>query len=164
MEQGVHRVINDASPKLEGLKPGASVEGLSPIGAVKIVNVEWFGDQAVKVIFEDQDGKIQDRLVYREEEQNLSIAKVGKFWTFDANGEMLRLVTEANRIKLAHHFDPYLAIHTSIVQPLPHQITAIYGEMLPRQPLRFLLADDPGAGKTIMAGLLIKELVARGDL
>jgi len=164
MEQGVHRVINDASPKLEGLKPGASVEGLSPIGAVKIVNVEWFGDQAVKVIFEDQDGKIQDRLVYREEEQNLSIAKVGKFWTFDANGEMLRLVTEANRIKLAHHFDPYLAIQTSIVQPLPHQITAIYGEMLPRQPLRFLLADDPGAGKTIMAGLLIKELVARGDL
>ena len=164
MEQGVHRVINDASPKLEGLKPGASVEGLSPIGAVKIVNVEWFGDQAVKVIFEDQDGKIQDRLVYREEEQNLSIAKVGKFSTFDANGEMLRLVTEANRIKLAHHFDPYLAIHTSIVQPLPHQITAIYGEMLPRQPLRFLLADDPGAGKTIMAGLLIKELVARGDL
>jgi len=77
---------------------------------------------------------------------------------------MLRLVTEANRIKLAHHFDPYLAIHTSLVDPLPHQISAVYGEMLPRQPLRFLLADDPGAGKTIMAGLLIKELIARSDL
>jgi SNF2 family DNA or RNA helicase len=50
------------------------------------------------------------------------------------------------------------------VEPLPHQITAGYEEMLPRQPLRFLLADDPGAGKTIMAGLLIKELIARGDL
>ncbi len=48
--------------------------------------------------------------------------------------------------------------------PLPHQITAVYESMLPRQPLRFLLADDPGAGKTIMAGLLIKELIARGDL
>ena len=47
---------------------------------------------------------------------------------------------------------------------LPHQITAVYGEMLARQPLRFLLADDPGAGKTIMSGLLIKELIARGDL
>ena len=47
---------------------------------------------------------------------------------------------------------------------LPHQITGVYDAMLPRQPLRFLLADDPGAGKTIMAGLLIKELVARGDL
>lgn len=73
-------------------------------------------------------------------------------------------MTEANRIKLAHYFDPYLAIHTSLVDPLPHQISAVYGEMLPRQPLRFLLADDPGAGKTIMAGLLIKELIARSDL
>ena len=88
----------------------------------------------------------------------------GEIWSFDADGALLRLVTEANRIKLAHYFDPYLAIHTSLVDPLPHQITAVYGEMLPRQPLRFLLADDPGAGKTIMAGLLIKELIARSDL
>ena len=57
-----------------------------------------------------------------------------------------------------------LAVHTSLVDPLPHQITAVYEAMLPRQPLRFLLADDPGAGKTIMAGLLIKELIVRGDL
>jgi superfamily II DNA or RNA helicase len=57
-----------------------------------------------------------------------------------------------------------LAVHTLVVEPLPHQITAVYVSMLPRQPLRFLLADDPGAGKTIMAGLLITELVARGDL
>ena len=57
-----------------------------------------------------------------------------------------------------------LAVHTSVIEPLPHQITAVYEVMLQRQPLRFLLADDPGAGKTIMAGLLIKELIARGDL
>src|SRR5947199_4784826 len=68
------------------------------------------------------------------------------------------------RIRLAHLFDPYLAVHTSKLEALPHQIRAVYGEMLPRQPLRFLLADDPGAGKTIMAGLLIKELIVRGDL
>lgn len=61
-------------------------------------------------------------------------------------------------------FDPCLAIHTSRVEPLPHQITAVYGAILPRQPLRFRLADDPGAGKTIMAGLLIKELMIRGDV
>jgi superfamily II DNA or RNA helicase len=61
-------------------------------------------------------------------------------------------------------FDPVLAVHTSVVDPLPHQITAVYEAMLPLQPLRFLLADDPGAGKTIMAGLLMKELIARGDL
>ena len=149
---------------LEDLKPGASAVGLTPFGAAKIVNVEWFSDQAIKVIFEDSNGGVQDRIVYRDEEHSLKIASVGQFWTFDGDGGLLRLVTEANRIKLAHHFDPYLAIHTSLVQPLPHQITAVYGEMLSRQPLRFLLADDPGAGKTIMAGLLIKELIARGDL
>lgn len=150
--------------KLEDLKAGVSVEGLTASGTSKIVNVERFGDQAVKVIYEDPNGGVHDRLVYRDDEHSLRIASSGPIWSFDADGAMLRLVTEANRIKLAHHFDPYLAIHTSLVQPLPHQITAVYGEMLPRHPLRFLLADDPGAGKTIMAGLLIKELAARGDL
>src|ERR1041384_5073313 len=57
-----------------------------------------------------------------------------------------------------------MAVHTSNVEPLPHQITAVYEAMLQRQPLRFVLADDPGAGKTIMAGLLIRELMLRGDL
>src|SRR5580700_4559140 len=80
------------------------------------------------------------------------------------DGRLFRLVSEAHRIRLAHLFDPVLAVHTSMVEPLPHQITAVYDAMLPRQPLRFLLADDPGAGKTIMAGLFIKELIARGDL
>lgn len=150
--------------KLEDLKPGSSVEGLSPSGPARIVTVEWIGDQAIKVIYEDPNGGVKDRLVYRDEEHMFNIATAGPIWSFDADGAMLRLVTEANRIKLAHHFDPFLAIHTSLVQPLPHQITAVYGEMLRRQPLRFLLADDPGAGKTIMAGLLVKELVARGDL
>jgi hypothetical protein len=91
-------------------------------------------------------------------------SRVGRPWSFDGDGALFRLVAEANRIRLAHLFDPVLAVHTSLVDPLPHQITAVYEEMLPRQPLRFLLADDPGAGKTIMAGLLIKELIARGDL
>jgi len=68
------------------------------------------------------------------------------------------------RIDLAFLFDPMMAVHTSNVEALPHQISAVYEEMLKRQPLRFLLADDPGAGKTIMAGLYIKELMLRGDL
>lgn len=85
-------------------------------------------------------------------------------WSFDSDGGLFRLVSEAYRIHLAHLFDPYLAVHCSLLEHLPHQITAVYGEMLPRQPLRFLLADDPGAGKTIMAGLLIKELMIRADI
>lgn len=150
--------------QLEDLKAGASVKGLSPTGTAKVVQVEWFGNQAVKVTFEDVTGTVKNRLVYRNEEPSLAVVAAGRPWSFDGDGSLLRLVSEAYRIRLAHLFDPYLAIHASRIEALPHQITAVYGEMLPRQPLRFLLADDPGAGKTIMAGLFIKELAIRGDL
>ena len=66
-------------------------------------------------------------------------------------------------MRLAHLFDPQAELGTSDVDPLPHQLRAVYEEMLPRHPLRYVLADDPGAGKTIMAGLLVKELLMRGD-
>lgn len=149
---------------LEDLKRGASVQGLIPGQAVEVVSLEWIGEQAVNVVYRVPGGSVSETTLYRDDEHRLSIEAAGRAWSFDGDGALLRLVTEANRIKLAHYFDPYLAIHTSLVDPLPHQITAVYGEMLPRQPLRFLLADDPGAGKTIMAGLLIKELIARSDL
>jgi superfamily II DNA or RNA helicase len=149
---------------LEDLKRGASVKGIAPGQAVEIVSLEWIGQQAVNVVYRVPGGSVAETTLYRDDEHRLSVEAAGRAWSFDGDGSLLRLVTEANRIKLAHYFDPYLAIHTSLVDPLPHQITAVYGEMLPRQPLRFLLADDPGAGKTIMAGLLIKELIARSDL
>ena len=149
---------------LEDLQAGAFIRGLAPGGVAKVVQIEWFGDQAVKVTYEDATGAVHNRLVYRNEEPSLEVVEAGRPWSFDGDGALLRLVSEAYRIRLAHLFDPYLAIHTSRIEPLPHQITAVYGEMLPRQPLRFLLADDPGAGKTIMAGLLIKELMIRGDV
>jgi SNF2 family DNA or RNA helicase len=149
---------------LEQLTKGASVRGLVPGGLAKVVSIEWFGDQAAKVTYEDAAGRVGQQLVYRADEPRLELVQQGRAWSFDGDGKALRLVSEAYRIRLAYLFDPYLAIHTSRITPLPHQITAVYGEMLPRQPLRFLLADDPGAGKTIMAGLLIKELMIRGDL
>ena len=122
--------------------------------------MEWIGEQAVNIVYRGFEGGIAETTLYRDDEHRVQLEVGGRNWSFDADGALLRLVTEANRIKLAHFFDPYLAIHTSLVDPLPHQISAVYGEMLPRQPLR-LPADDPGAGKTIMAGLLIKELIAR---
>ena len=103
-------------------------------------------------------------LLFRDAEPRLELVQASRAFSFDGDGEAFRIASEAQRIRLAHLFDPYLAVHSSRIEPLPHQITAVYGEMLPRQPLRFLLADDPGAGKTIMAGLLIKELIIRGDL
>jgi superfamily II DNA or RNA helicase len=119
---------------------------------------------AATLTYRDEQGRPGQELLYRADEVRLAIEEPGRVWAFDADGKFFRLVSEALRIRLAYLFDPYLAIHTSNLEPLPHQITAVYEEMLPRQPLRFLLADDPGAGKTIMAGLLIKELMVRGDL
>lgn len=103
-------------------------------------------------------------ILYRDREPTLELLESGRPWSFTGDGNLFRLVSEALRIQFAYLFDPVLAVHTSLVEPLPHQITAVYEVMLMRQPLRFLLADDPGAGKTIMAGLLIKELIVRGDL
>ena len=150
--------------RLEQLIRGASVRGLAAGTAAKVVQVEWFGDQAVKVTFEEPNGAVRNRLVYRSDEASLELGGASRAWSFSGDGYLFRLASEAYRIRLAYLFDPYLALSTSQIEPLPHQITAVYGEMLPRQPLRFLLADDPGAGKTIMAGLLIKELLIRGDL
>jgi len=150
--------------KLEDLTVGASVRGLSPAGPVRILLVEWYGDVGVKISYELAPGRVEQEVLYRDAEARLELEQPGRAWSFDGDGQSLRLASEAKRIKLAHLFDPYLAVHTSRIEPLPHQITAVYGEMLDRQPLRFLLADDPGAGKTIMAGLLIKELMIRGDL
>ena len=150
--------------KLENIKNGASVTGVVPNHSVEVVSIDWIGNQAINLVYRIPGGSVSETTLYRDDEHRLNVEQRGRAWSFDADGSLLRLVTEANRIKLAHHFDPYLAIHTSLVDPLPHQISAVYGEMLPRQPLRFLLADDPGAGKTIMAGLLIKELIARSDL
>ena len=150
--------------RLEDMRSGALVRGIEPNGTVQVVSVEWIGDQAINAVYREPGGSVRETTLYRDDEHRLELDARGRPWSFDADGALLRLVTEAHRIKLAHHFDPYLAIHTSLVDPLPHQISAVYGEMLPRQPLRFLLADDPGAGKTIMAGLLMKELIARGDL
>ncbi len=150
--------------KLEDLQPRCAVRGVHPDGVVTVVSVQWFGSEAVELTYKTQAGAVANELLYRHDETRLEVVAQGRPWSFDGDGALFRLVSEAQRIRLAHLFDPLLAIHTSVVDPLPHQITGVYDAMLPRQPLRFLLADDPGAGKTIMAGLLIKELVARGDL
>ena len=139
--------------KLEDLQPRCAVRGVHPEGLVTVVSVQWFGSEALELTYKTPAGTVANELLYRHDETRLEVVAQGPPWSFDGAGALLRLVSDAQRICLAHLFDP-----------LPHQITGVYDAMLPRQPLRFLLADDPGAGKTIMAGLLIKEVVARGDL
>ena len=150
--------------KLEELKPNATIRGILTDALVTVISVQWHGSDAVELTYKEPNGRVANTLIFRNDEDRYEMVEEGRPWSFDGDGQQFRLVSEAHRIHLAHLFDPVLAVHTSLVEPLPHQITAVYEEMLPRQPLRFLLADDPGAGKTIMAGLLIKELIARGDL
>src|SRR5690242_13605167 len=150
--------------KLEDLQPNASVRGILADALATVVSVAWHGSDALELTYKGASGRVANELLYRHDEPRLQVVEHGRPWSFDGDGQLFRLVSEAHRIRLAHLFDPVLAVHTSLVDPLPHQITAVYEAMLPRQPLRFLLADDPGAGKTIMAGLFIKELIVRGDL
>ena len=118
--------------KLEDLKRGAAVKGILPDCLVTVIDLKWYGSAAVELTYKDPTGKPNVVLLYRDREPTLEIAETGRPWSFDGDGKLFRLVSEAHRINLAHLFDPLLAIHTSIVDPLPHQITAVYGEMLRR--------------------------------
>ncbi len=149
--------------KLEQIQKNAAVSGIESGQVVRIVTTEEAGENALTVYYKTVDGRLAERMLFRADELRLSLAKLDRPWAFNADGDAFKLAAEGYRINLAYLFDPMMAVHTSNVEPLPHQITAVYESMLPRQPLRFVLADDPGAGKTIMAGLLVRELIMRAD-
>jgi SNF2 family DNA or RNA helicase len=149
--------------RLEDIKKDAQIRGIIPNEIVRVITVEPVGENAITVYYKDDAGKIAEQMFFRSDEARLTLAQEGRSWSFDAPGEEFKLGLEAYRISEAALFDPMMAVHTSNVEPLPHQISAVYESMLPRQPLRFVLADDPGAGKTIMAGLFIRELLMRAD-
>lgn len=149
--------------RLEDIRPDVRVCGVTGSAPVTAVAVTWHGNMGLTLTYRTEAGALGETMLYRFDEERISIVGPSQ-WTFDANPDDLKLASEAYRIHLAHLFDPYLAVRTSRIEPLPHQVSAVYQDMLPKMPLRFVLADDPGAGKTIMCGLLIKEMIARGDL
>ena len=120
-------------------------------------------ESSVTVFYTLSDGTVKSRLIAKSDVENLTLADTELPYSFDGNAEEFKLALEAKRIEFAYLFDPMMAVHSSNIEPLPHQISAVYEAMLPKRPLRFVLADDPGAGKTIMAGLLIRELLIRSD-
>ncbi|WP_237686602.1 helicase-related protein [Arthrobacter jiangjiafuii] len=148
---------------MEELKAGIRLHGLTPAEVVTVIAVQWHGVDALELTYKTPAGGLGQQVVFRKDADTLAAAQTGGR-SFDASASDFKLSAEAQRITLAGLFDPMLAVSTSDVRPLPHQIRAVYGELLPRTPLRFLLADDPGAGKTIMAGLYIKELILRDDV
>lgn len=148
---------------VSALKPGMRVEGILPTEVVEIVRVTPAGD-AANVVYQRLDGCFDSVMLLPDDLAHVLPVTGKSGRQYNADPDSFLLAAEALRIRYSYVFDPRLAMHTSIIEPLPHQITAVYEDMLPRQPLHFLLADDPGAGKTIMAGLLIKELMIRGEV
>ena len=136
--------------KLEDIRVNSLVRGLVPNSVVTIKHVQMFGDQALEVTYVDGEGKPSTQLLFRDQEANLELVKQSRPLSFTADGHLFRLASEAQRLSLAFLFDPLIAVNTSSIEPLPHQITAVYDTMLNRQPLRFLAMS--GARKTIMAG------------
>lgn len=149
--------------KIADIKPGLQLEGVEPNIVINVDAVRPISEEAVQIFYKKPNGALSERLISTLDAENIHIAVVERPWSFEGDGDAFKLAVEAKRIDLAFLFDPMMAVHTSNVEPLPHQITAVYQSMLPRQPLRFVLADDPGAGKTIMAGLYIRELIMRAD-
>src|SRR2546428_11495749 len=112
--------------KLEELTRGAWIRGILPDALANVVNVQWFGSEALELTYKTPAGKVANELLYRHDEPRLEVVEQGRPWSFDGDGALFRLVSEAHRIRLAHLFDPVLAVHTAMVEPLPHQITAVY--------------------------------------
>lgn len=133
--------------KLEDIRVGSRVIGVVGDKPVTAVQVEWYGNYALTLTYKTEDNVLGSLMLYRDMEPSLSLAKDNQ-WTFDANADELKLVSEAYRINLAHLFDPYLAVRTSAVEPLPHQISAVYQDMLPKMPLRFLRMWSPSSQPT----------------
>lgn len=144
------------------IKVGATVTGLAGPDPVKIVAVERLTDDSANVAYRTDAG-LGEKIVFANAISQVREVVAGQVFSFDADPNSFLLAAEARRMRLAYLFDPQAALGTSDVQPLPHQLRAVYEIMLHKQPLRYVLADDPGAGKTVMAGLLIKELLLRGD-
>ncbi|MFK5646797.1 DEAD/DEAH box helicase [Ornithinimicrobium sp. LYQ121] len=140
------------------LTPGALVTGVVDGEAVRVVSVRVSGDSAL-VSFERGSGERGSAFLSRD--QLLGVIPAQRSVTWDAPWSDVQLGLQALAITAAPHEGWLLAVSSSNVTPLPHQVQAVYHEMLPHERLRFLLADDPGAGKTIMTGLYLKEILAR---
>ena len=141
---------------------GQIIKNLSPSEPVEILKLQPLGNM-ISITYKGVNSNITNsKVISKEQSHNLeSITKEGHF-SFDGDPVKFGLYAEAERINSAYQFDPLFAVNCSLVDPLPHQVEAVYNYLLPQPKIRFLLADDTGAGKTIMTGLLLKELLMRG--
>lgn len=141
---------------------GQIVKNLIPSEPVTIVQVQPLGNMVSLKFTGINTNRTSSKVIALSDFDSLEI--LSKEGTFNFKGDPIRfaLFAEAERINSAYQFDPLFAVNCSVIDPLPHQVEAVYKFLLPLPKIRFLLADDTGAGKTIMTGLLIKELLMRG--
>jgi hypothetical protein len=142
------------------LKPGMVIRGPALPEAVEILTVVSIGSARRVVGKGLTSGLVRDVVLTPAQVDKLQIPPDRQ--SFEGDATLFRLGVEAQRLGLAYEYDPFFSLSIARVDPLPHQLEAVYDYFLKLPRIRFLLADDPGAGKTIMAGLLLKELKARG--
>ena len=152
-----------ADLELSDITAGQRLSGVVADGDVTVVALQTHGAGSATLTYRSADGQLGERIISADDLGGICELSQQR-WGFGADGAAFRLASEARRMKWAHLADPYAAVDTSNIEPYPHQIDAVYNRFLEQRPLKFLLADDPGAGKTIMSGLLIRELMLRGDV
>ena len=147
------------------LNKGQIVKNLIHTEPVKVISFSQFGedDYAIEFIGVNSDKRDQ-KIITKEQLEGLELLTSENEFNFKGDPNKFLLFAEAERINTAYQFDPLFAVNCSVIDPLPHQVEAVYKYLLPLPKIRFLLADDTGAGKTIMAGLLLKEMIMRGML
>ena len=150
--------MTDQTLKIE---VGSIVSGLTPAESVEITKIQALGSKYSLSYTGVNTRKAGSKIVTPEQIEALELLTVDGEFNFKGDPQRFVLFAEAERIKSAYQFDPLFAINCSVVDPLPHQVEAVYKFLLPQPKIRFLLADDTGAGKTIMTGLLLKELLMR---
>lgn len=145
---------------IETPKPGSVVKGSLFPEPVQVIVCTSLG-ASVKLVGKGLDsGRVYEPVLDAGQLAGLQVSPEQP--PFDGDPVQFRLGVEALRLALAYEYDPYFSLSIARVDPLPHQLEAVYDYFIKLPRIRFLLADDPGAGKTIMAGLLLKELKIRG--
>ena len=145
---------------LDELKPGMVIQGPVLPEPIEVLVVTPLGEMIKITGAGKRTGQVHQRVLHPDQ---LAVLDSGPEQApYDGDPTRFRIGVEAQRLALAHEYDPYFSLSIARVDPLPHQLEAVYDYFMALPRIRFLLADDPGAGKTIMAGLLLKELKIRG--
>ena len=146
--------------KFSQLSPGIVVSGPLLPEPVEVITTIPMGVSVKLVAKGLRTGQVHEPILSTAQLSQITVSPTTE--PFDGDPVRFRLGVEAERLELAYEYDPYFSLSIARVDPLPHQLEAVYEYFLALPRIRFLLADDPGAGKTIMAGLLLKELKIRG--